>query len=124
MIHHSPLPDVGIPDLPLTEYILAGGAGQPDKPALIDGASGRVMTYGELEDAIRSPAGGRRAALAPAGAADRVSARRAGDCLVSGPPGMTLAGCRKPGWSSRLSLLKSARLPRSRAGPAIGVDDY
>ena len=46
MIHHSPLPDVEIPDLPLTEYVLAGGAAQPDKPALIDGASGRVMTYG------------------------------------------------------------------------------
>jgi hypothetical protein len=38
MIHDSPLPDVEIPDVPLTEYILAGGAGQPDKPALIDGA--------------------------------------------------------------------------------------
>jgi acyl-CoA synthetase (AMP-forming)/AMP-acid ligase II len=62
MIHHSPLPDVQIPDLPLTEYVLAGGAGQPDKPALIDGASGRVMTYGELEDAIRSLAGGLAAA--------------------------------------------------------------
>jgi 4-coumarate--CoA ligase len=58
MIHHSPLPDVEIPDLPLTEYVLAGGAGQPDKPALIDGATGRVMTYGELEDAVRSLAGG------------------------------------------------------------------
>ena len=58
MIHDSPLPDVDIPDLPLTEYVLAGGAGQPDKPALIDGASGRVMTYGELEAAIRSLAGG------------------------------------------------------------------
>lgn len=58
MIHHSPLPDVEIPELPLTEYVLAGGAGQPDKPALIDGPSGRVMTYGELEDAIRSLAGG------------------------------------------------------------------
>ena len=58
MIHNSPLPDVEVPDLPLTEYVLAGGAGQPDKPALIDGASGRVMTYGELEAAIRSLAGG------------------------------------------------------------------
>ena len=29
MIHHSPMPDVEIPDLPLTEYVLAGGAGQP-----------------------------------------------------------------------------------------------
>jgi len=62
MIHDSPLPDVDIPDLPLTEYVLAGGAGQPDKPALIDGASGRVMTYGELEAAIRSLAGGLAAA--------------------------------------------------------------
>jgi len=62
MIHHSPLLDVEIPDLPLTEYVLAGGAGQPDKPALIDGASGRVMTYGELESAIRSLAGGLAAA--------------------------------------------------------------
>ena len=58
MIHYSPLPDVEIPDLPLTEYVLAGGAGQPDKPAMIDGASGRVLTYGELEAAIRSLAGG------------------------------------------------------------------
>ena len=62
MIYSSPLPDVEIPDLPLTEYVLAGGAGQPDKPALIDGASGRVMTYGELEAAIRSLAGGLAAA--------------------------------------------------------------
>src|ERR1700689_5298772 len=58
VIHYSPLPDVEIPGLPLTEYVLAGGAGQPDKPALIYGASGRVMTYGELEAAIRSLAGG------------------------------------------------------------------
>jgi acyl-CoA synthetase (AMP-forming)/AMP-acid ligase II len=58
MIYHSPLPDVEIPDLPLTDYVLEGGAGQPDQPALIDGASGRVMTYGELEHAIRSLAGG------------------------------------------------------------------
>ena len=58
MIHYSPLPDVEILDLPLTEYVLAGGEGQPDKPALIDGTCGRVMTYGELEAAIRSLAGG------------------------------------------------------------------
>jgi 4-coumarate--CoA ligase len=62
MIHHSPLPDVEIPDLALTEYVLAGGAGQPQRPAMIDGASGRVLTYGELEHAIRSLAGGLAAA--------------------------------------------------------------
>jgi len=58
MIQDSPLPDVEIPDVPLTEYVLAGGVGQPGKPALVDGASGRVMTYGELAGAIRSLAGG------------------------------------------------------------------
>ena len=62
MIHHSPLPDVEIPDLPLTEYVLVGGAGQAEAPALIDGVSGRVMTYGELGSAIRSLAGGLAAA--------------------------------------------------------------
>ncbi|MGN6171843.1 MAG: AMP-binding protein [Streptosporangiaceae bacterium] len=62
MIHHSPLPDVEVPDLALTDYVLAGGAGQPDKPALIDGVSGRVLTSGELEHAIGSFAGGLAAA--------------------------------------------------------------
>jgi len=62
MIHHSPLPDVEVPDLALTEYVLAGGAGQPEKPALIDAVSGRVLTYGELERAIGSLAGGLAAA--------------------------------------------------------------
>src|SRR6476659_92091 len=62
MIHHSPLPDVEVPDLARTEYVLAGGAGQPEKPALIDAVSGRVLTYGELERAIGSLAGGRAAA--------------------------------------------------------------
>jgi hypothetical protein len=37
MIHRSPLPDVAIPDLPLTSYVLAGARG--DKPTLIDGGS-------------------------------------------------------------------------------------
>jgi len=44
--------------LELVRSRVAGGAGQPDKPAMIDGASGRVLTYGELEAAIRSLAGG------------------------------------------------------------------
>jgi len=48
MIYDSPLPDVEIPDLPLTEYVLAGGAGQPYKPALIDGASGAAMAGGTV----------------------------------------------------------------------------
>jgi acyl-CoA synthetase (AMP-forming)/AMP-acid ligase II len=57
MIHRSPLPDVEIPDLPLTSYVLGGNQDQ-DKPALIDGVSGQVLTYGDLDRAIRSLAGG------------------------------------------------------------------
>jgi 4-coumarate--CoA ligase len=58
MIHRSPLPDVEIPDLPLTSYVMAGAAGRKDKPALIDGTSGRILTYAGLDSAIRSLAGG------------------------------------------------------------------
>jgi acyl-CoA synthetase (AMP-forming)/AMP-acid ligase II len=58
MIHRSPLPGVEIPDVPLTSYILAGAAAQEDKPALIDGASGQALTYGGLDSAVRSLAGG------------------------------------------------------------------
>ena len=58
MIYSSPLPDVEIPDLPLTAYVLAGAAGQPDKPALIDGVSGRTLTYADLGRAVESLAGG------------------------------------------------------------------
>jgi acyl-CoA synthetase (AMP-forming)/AMP-acid ligase II len=58
MIHRSPLPDIEIPDLPLTRYVLARAADQADKPALIDGPSGRALTYAGLDSAVRSLAGG------------------------------------------------------------------
>jgi acyl-CoA synthetase (AMP-forming)/AMP-acid ligase II len=58
MIHLSPLPAVTIPETPLTDFVLQGGIGRSDKPALIDGPSGRVVTYGQLEDGIRRLAGG------------------------------------------------------------------
>ena len=57
-IYNSPLPDVEVPDLPLTTYVLAGAAGQGDKPALIDGLSGHFLTYAGLESAVGSLAGG------------------------------------------------------------------
>jgi 4-coumarate--CoA ligase len=58
MVFASPLPDVEIPDVPLTEYVLAHAERLGDKPALIDGASGRTLTYAGLAGAIRSLAGG------------------------------------------------------------------
>lgn len=54
----SPLADVEIPDLPLTDYVLARADELGDKPALVDGASGRTLTYAGLASAVRSLAGG------------------------------------------------------------------
>jgi 4-coumarate--CoA ligase len=58
MIHRSPLPDVVIPQMPLTDYVLEGAAARADKPALIDGPTGRTITYAQLVGAVRSLAGG------------------------------------------------------------------
>lgn len=61
MIHTSPLPDVVIPDVPVTDYVLRRASELADKPALIDGPTGRTLTYAQLDGAIRSLAGGLRA---------------------------------------------------------------
>jgi 4-coumarate--CoA ligase len=58
MIHASPLPEVEIPDLPLTDYVLARAEELADKPALVDGPSGRTLTYGGLVQGVRALAGG------------------------------------------------------------------
>ena len=58
MIHESPLPDVTVPDVPITTLVLRHAGRLAGKPALIDGATSRRLTYGELEAAIRSLAGG------------------------------------------------------------------
>ena len=57
-IYRSPLPDVDIPDVPLTELVLGRAAELADKPALVDGSTGRHLTYGELIAGVRSLAGG------------------------------------------------------------------
>ena len=62
MIHQSPLPDVVVPEQTLTDYVLAGARDRADKPALVDGPSGRTITYGELVDAVRRLGGGLAAA--------------------------------------------------------------
>jgi acyl-CoA synthetase (AMP-forming)/AMP-acid ligase II len=58
MIIKSPWPDVSIPDVSITEYVLRHAGRLADKPALIDGPSGRTLTYGQLADAIRRVATG------------------------------------------------------------------
>ena len=54
----SPHPDVTIPDLPLHEFVLAGAMGRADQAALIDGPSGRTLTYGQLAGGVRRVAAG------------------------------------------------------------------
>lgn len=58
IIHHSPLPDVAIPAIPITEYVMRMADQVPDRPALIDGPTGRTYTYAQLNGLIHSFAGG------------------------------------------------------------------
>ncbi|HEU5437688.1 MAG TPA: AMP-binding protein [Ktedonobacterales bacterium] len=57
MIFRSPYLDVTIPDIPLTPFLLRHAERLAEKPALIDGASGRRYTYGELAATVGRLAG-------------------------------------------------------------------
>jgi acyl-CoA synthetase (AMP-forming)/AMP-acid ligase II len=57
-IHRSPYPDVDVPDIPLTPFVLSRAQEVSDRPALIDGPSGRVLTYGALAAQTRALAAG------------------------------------------------------------------
>jgi acyl-CoA synthetase (AMP-forming)/AMP-acid ligase II len=54
----SPHPDVTVPDLPLHEFVLADAMRRADQAALIDGPSGRALTYGQLAGGVRRVAAG------------------------------------------------------------------
>ncbi|MGZ4592189.1 MAG: AMP-binding protein, partial [Actinomycetes bacterium] len=58
MIHTSPLSDVAIPDVALAGYVLEQATRLGDKPAMVDGPTGRTLTYAGLAEAVRSLAGG------------------------------------------------------------------
>jgi acyl-CoA synthetase (AMP-forming)/AMP-acid ligase II len=58
MIFRSPYPDVEIPEVPLTEYVFENVGEFGDKPALIEGLTGRSMTYAQLHASIRRAAAG------------------------------------------------------------------
>ncbi len=47
-----------IPDLPLTDFVMANAASYPERVALVDAATGRQITYGALLDGIRRLAAG------------------------------------------------------------------
>jgi acyl-CoA synthetase (AMP-forming)/AMP-acid ligase II len=58
MIVRAPEKDLTIPLVPLTPFLLERAPALGDKPALIDGPSGRTLTYRGLADAVRRAAAG------------------------------------------------------------------
>src|SRR5216110_2090426 len=58
MIFRSPHPDVAVPDVALQRFVLREAAQRGDKPALIDGPSGRVLTYAGLATGVDRLAAG------------------------------------------------------------------
>ena len=52
MIFRGPFPQVTIPEIPVTAFVLQHAKERGDKPALIDGPSGRTIKYSELADQI------------------------------------------------------------------------
>ncbi|MDZ4699869.1 MAG: AMP-binding protein [Rhodothermales bacterium] len=58
MIVSSPLPDIAIPSLSLHAFVMKGFGAVEAAPALIDGASGRTLTYSALRAAIERVAAG------------------------------------------------------------------
>jgi 4-coumarate--CoA ligase len=57
-IHRSPLPNVDIPRVPITEHVLQQAQRVPDRLAFIDGPTGRTYTYAQFAGAVRAFAGG------------------------------------------------------------------
>ncbi len=52
MIFRGPFPEVAIPEVPITPFVFQNAKERGDKPALIDGPTGRVITYSELVESI------------------------------------------------------------------------
>ena len=58
MVIRCAIPDVEIPDVSLTEFVLARTRERGDRPALIDAPSGRTISYAQLADSVRAAAAG------------------------------------------------------------------
>jgi acyl-CoA synthetase (AMP-forming)/AMP-acid ligase II len=53
MLFRSPFPDIEIPEVSLTEFLFGNLGSLAGKPALVDGPTGRTLTYGQIAGAIR-----------------------------------------------------------------------
>ena len=60
-IYTSSLPDITIPDVSVTDYVLRNAERLGDKIAFIEGPTGRSMSYRSFEHQVRSLAGGLKA---------------------------------------------------------------
>jgi acyl-CoA synthetase (AMP-forming)/AMP-acid ligase II len=52
MVVHNPFGDITLSQATLPEFVLARARDLAGKPALVDGPTGRTLTYGELADAV------------------------------------------------------------------------
>ena len=51
-IYRSPHPDIEIPEVPVTPFVLARAGERGDRAALVDSVTGRVITYAELPELV------------------------------------------------------------------------
>ncbi len=58
MIHRSPFPDIDVPDVSLPALVLGRAEDHGDRPALIDGPTGRTYTYHQLAGTVARAASG------------------------------------------------------------------
>ena len=58
MIHSSLLPDITIPDTLLTPFVLQHAQRLSREPALMEGSTGRSLTYAEFSKQVKALAGG------------------------------------------------------------------
>jgi acyl-CoA synthetase (AMP-forming)/AMP-acid ligase II len=58
MIFRAPEPDVVIPDTALTPFLIGRALARPDKPAFIDGPTGRTITHHQWVNLTRKAAAG------------------------------------------------------------------
>jgi acyl-CoA synthetase (AMP-forming)/AMP-acid ligase II len=58
MVIKSPYPDVEVPEVSLPDFVLGGAAERGEKPALIDGPTGRTITYAALAAGVERIAAG------------------------------------------------------------------
>src|SRR5438067_6689323 len=58
VVYRSPYPDVAIPELSFSDHVLGRARERGTRTALIDGPSGRRLTYAELAAAVGATAAG------------------------------------------------------------------